>query len=262
MVQVETVLLHPDRLLRQGLLHLLEGSDFDAAGEASTFGEASRTLRHQRGQLLLFDFCAHTEEDFEFLRQIRAEHEELKTVVLTNWISGALLAKALDAGADAYLLKDDLSRETLVQSLRLVMLGEKVLPTRLAGMIRDVPIADQGAPVAADGTSLSQRETDVLRYLAHGHSDKVIARALGITHHTVRFHLKTVLRRLNLSNRTQAAIWAHKHGLDLFTSNGTSSLSAALAGDWNSSTKTGDKQLSRKNEVGIWASTIVLPSAE
>ncbi len=213
MVQFQTVLLDPDKLLREGLRSLLDGSDFAAVGDASTFDEARQVLRDQGGDLLLFDFCAHSEEDFEFLGQIRAEHEGLKTVVLTNRISGALLAKALDAGADGYLLKDDLSSETLVQSLRLVMLGEKVLPTRLAGMIRDIPMAEKGAPVAANGARLSQRETDVLRRLVHGHTNKVIARDLGITDATVKVHLKSSLRKIDASNRTQAAIWALKHGL-------------------------------------------------
>lgn len=213
MDKFQTILFDPDKLLREGLRRLLEGSDFTTTGEASTFDAAHEALRDQGGDLLLFDFCANSEEDFEFLRQVRAEHEGLKTVVLTNQISGALLAKALDAGADGYLLKDDLSSDTLVQSLRLVMLGEKVLPTRLAGMIRDIPLAEEGAPVTADGTSLSQRETDVLRCLVHGHSNKIIARDLGITDATVKVHLKAALRKIGASNRTQAAIWALKHGL-------------------------------------------------
>lgn len=213
MVQFQTVLFDPDKLLREGLCRLLDGSDFNTVGQASTFDEVRQVLRDESGDILLFDFCANSEEDFEFLREIRAEHEGLKTVVLTNRISGALLAKALDAGADGYLLKDDLSCETLVQSLCLVMLGEKVLPTRLAGMIRDIPIAEKGGPVAANGASLSQRETDVLRLLVHGYTNKIIARDLGITDATVKVHLKSSLRKINASNRTQAAIWALKHGL-------------------------------------------------
>ncbi len=213
MTEFKTVLLDQDKLLREGLRRLLEGSDFATVGEASTFDEANQVLRDQGGDLLLFDFCAHSEEDFEFLRAIRTEREGLKIVVLTNRITGALLAKALDAGADGYLLKDDLSCETLVQSLRLVMLGEKVLPTRLAGMIRDIPMAEKGAPVAANGVSLSQRETDVLRRLVHGHTNKTIARELGITDATVKVHLKASLRKIGAINRTQAAIWALKHGL-------------------------------------------------
>lgn len=213
MVQFQTVLLDSDKLLREGLRRLLDGSDFATVGEAATFDEARQVLRDQGGDLLLFDFCTRSDEDFEVLRRIRAEHEGLKTVVLTNQISGALLAKALDAGADGYLLKDDLSCETLVQSLRLVMLGEKVLPTRLAGMIRDIPMAEKGAPAAANGASLSRRETDVLRRLVLGHTNKMIARELGITDATVKVHLKSSLRKIDASNRTQAAIWALKHGL-------------------------------------------------
>ena len=89
MVQFQTVLLDSDKLLREGLRRLLDGSDFATVGEAATFDEARQVLRDQGGDLLLFDFCTRSDEDFEVLRRIRAEHEGLKTVVLTNQISGA-----------------------------------------------------------------------------------------------------------------------------------------------------------------------------
>ncbi len=220
MDRVQTVLLDPDQLSREGLRLLLEGTDFDISGEVSTFSQASNALRDQGAELLVFDLCTHSEEDFEFLRQIREKHVGLKTVVLTSRISGALLAKALDAGADGYLLKDDLSSETLLQFLRLVMLGEKVLPSRLAGMIGDIPMVDKGA-------SLSQRETEVLRCLVQGHPNKIIARELGICESTVKVHIKALFRKIKVSNRTQAAIWALKHGLEPTNGDILSSLSAA-----------------------------------
>ena len=227
MDRVQTVLLDPDQLSREGLRRLLEGTDFDISGDVSTFSQASNALRDEGAELLLFDLCTHSEEAFEFLRQIRAKHVGLKTVVLASRISGALLAKALDAGADGYLLKDDLSSETLLQFLRLVMLGEKVLPSRLAGMIGDISTTDNGGPAAANVSNLSQRETEVLRCLVQGHSNRTIARELGISESTVKAHIKALFRKIKVSNRTQAAIWALKHGLGSVNGDVASSLSAA-----------------------------------
>ena len=118
MVQFQTVLMDSDKLLREGLRRLLEGSEFAPAGEASTIDEASQALRDVGGELFLFDFCAGSDEDFEFLRKIRTEHEGIKTVVLTNRITGALLAKALDAGADGYLLRGLMELEIGVEGER------------------------------------------------------------------------------------------------------------------------------------------------
>lgn len=208
-----TILLDPDKLLREGLRGLIEASEFRVVGEASDIEQTIQILQDTEAQLLLFDFCANSAEDFKFLRETRREHKDLRIVVLTNRLSAPLLTKALDAGADGYLLKDDLSSESLLQSLRLVMLGEKVFPSRLAGMIKDVPLSNGKAESAADGTGLSRRERDVLRCLVHGHANKIIARELGITDATVKVHLKAALRKIKAQNRTQAAIWALNNGL-------------------------------------------------
>ena len=231
-----TVLLDPDQLLREGLKRLIEGSEFQTVGEASDPEETTRILQHSEVQLLLLDFCANSAEDFKFLRETRREHKDLRIVILTNRLSAPLLTKALDAGADGYLLKDDLSSESLLQSMRLVMLGEKVFPSRLAAMIKDVHFSDGKAESAADGTGLSRRERDVLRCLVHGYSNKIIGRELGITDATVKVHLKAALRKIKAQNRTQAAIWALNNGLgvdanglgaDAGSESGASSRSAA-----------------------------------
>ena len=107
-----------------------------------------------------------------------------------------------------------MSSEALVVSLRLVDLGEKVFPTKLATMITSGQIDPTAAEVRASSVKgLSKREGEIMRCLVHGESNKVIARQLGITEATVKVHLKAVLRKLNVSNRTQAAIWAVRNGL-------------------------------------------------
>jgi two-component system nitrate/nitrite response regulator NarL len=133
--------------------------------------------------------------------------------VLTNEMSALLLARALNAGADGFLLKS-MSSEALVASLRLVDLGEKVFPTKLATMITSGQIDPTDAEVrVASVKGLTEREREIMRCLVHGESNKMIARQLGITDAMVKVHLKAVLRKLNVSNRTQAAIWAVRNGL-------------------------------------------------
>jgi two-component system, NarL family, nitrate/nitrite response regulator NarL len=119
----------------------------------------------------------------------------------------------MNAGADGYLMKD-VSPEALLQSLELVMMGEKVFPTNLAAMLFELNNAS--SPVNSV-RGLSPREQEILRALVTGSSNKLIAIKLGITEATVKVHLKTLLRKIDVNNRTQAAIWAMNNG---FTAEG------------------------------------------
>jgi two-component system, NarL family, nitrate/nitrite response regulator NarL len=133
--------------------------------------------------------------------------------VLAGDCSVDALRDAMNAGADGYLMKD-VSPEALIQSLELVMMGEKVFPTNLAAMLFDLNNAS--SPVNSI-RGLSPREQEILRALVTGSSNKLIAIKLGITEATVKVHLKTLLRKIDVNNRTQAAIWAMNNG---FTAEG------------------------------------------
>lgn len=165
--------------------------------------------------MVILDFSDDgSDGELEILKQMRGANEDTKLIVLTNKMSVRLLTRALSAGADAYLLKS-LSPEPFLQSLRLVFLGEKVFPTQLAPVIASETLgpAMLDTHTSSAKSSLSEREREILRRLVQGESNKVIGRQFGITEATVKVHLKAVLRKLNLSNRTQAAIWAMSHGL-------------------------------------------------
>jgi two-component system nitrate/nitrite response regulator NarL len=124
------------------------------------------------------------------------------------------MTNAIQAGADAYLMKD-ISVDALIQSLRLVMMGEKVFPSHLAALLIS---GKAGGTVSVDGAAsrkgLSQREMQILQCLLNGDSNKMIANRIGITEATIKVHLKSVLRKINASNRTQAAIWALNNGFE------------------------------------------------
>ena len=129
-------------------------------------------------------------------------------MVLASDLSVDVLRDAMTCGADGFLMKD-VSPEALIQSLQLIMLGEKVFPTNLAAMLLDM----NSTPSPVNSLrGLSPREQEILQALVTGASNKLIANRLGITEATVKVHLSTLLRKIDVNNRTQAAIWAMNNG--------------------------------------------------
>ncbi len=147
------------------------------------------------------------------LRQLREDLPATPVVVLTDERDPRTLAGCLNAGAAAFLLKD-ISLEALIHSLKLAMLGQKVMPTDLAAALINGAAGVQ--PVngkSLESYGLSDREMEILRCLVNGDANKVIANRLDITEATVKVHMKSLLRKIKAGNRTQAAIWALNHGL-------------------------------------------------
>jgi two-component system nitrate/nitrite response regulator NarL len=142
------------------------------------------------------------------LQQLREAYSEARIVVLASDLTVDALRDAMNAGADGFLM-NDVSPEALLQSLELVMLGEKVFPTNLAAMLLDL----SNAPSPLNSVrGVTPREHEILQALVTGSSNKMIANRLGITEATVKIHLKTLLRKIDVNNRTQAAIWAVNNG--------------------------------------------------
>jgi len=214
MQNVEMLLVDANKLFREGLKKLLDGSAFAIADEADSMAEAMQKLEQGlKARICLVEFDAGA-DDIAVLQQMREKYADLKLVVLaasTRNIHN--LARCFEAGADAYLLKN-ISPDALKQSLKLVLLGEKVFPTRLAAMLISGQVDTQRPATASpDLEGLSEREIQILRCLLNGHPNKVIAKKLNITEATVKVHLKGVLKKINAANRTQAAIWALNNGL-------------------------------------------------
>jgi len=142
------------------------------------------------------------------LHRLRDIYPDARIVVLASDMTVEALREAMSAGADGFLMKE-VSPEALLQSLELVMLGEKVFPTNLAAMLLDLT----SAPTPLNSIrGLSSREREILQLLMTGASNKLIAIRLGIAEATVKVHLKTLLRKIDVNNRTQAAIWAMNNG--------------------------------------------------
>lgn len=234
MENVSTFLIDANKLFREGLKRLLEESPFQIAAEAGNMREGV-VLVEQGAQpkLVLLDLASGAEDEADALRRLRQLLPEARIVVLTSDLCTRRLSSALEAGADGYLMKD-LSSDALTQSLRLVMLGEKVFPTHLAALLITGRVATAATTpeIPASRKGLSQREMQILRCLLSGDSNKMIANQLSITEATVKVHLKSLLRKINASNRTQAAIWALNNGVggDFNSAGASDTMPIAAAG--------------------------------
>jgi two-component system, NarL family, nitrate/nitrite response regulator NarL len=205
MTEQDTILIEPNRLFREGIKHLLAGSPFRLSSEYASIEQAV-AADLPSCKLVIVDYPVDADET---LAALRAGFPNSRIVVLASELSADRLKAAMGAGADGYLLKD-VSPEALIQSLQLVVIGEKVFPTNLAALL-----LSQIAAPAPQGSwrGLSAREREILQHLVMGASNKLIANRLGITEATVKVHLKTLLRKIDVNNRTQAAIWAMNNGI-------------------------------------------------
>jgi two-component system nitrate/nitrite response regulator NarL len=211
---VNVILIDSNKLFREGMKRLFDSTSFRVVGEAGSLREGVPTVSADTtADLVLVDPVSGSEEEVEAMRALRAEHPALRIVVLTSDLCTRRLSGALGAGADGYLMKN-IACESLMQSLKLVMMGEKVFPTHLAELLISGRATEEvGTDLPTRRKGLSQREVQILRCLLNGNSNKMIANHLSITEATVKVHLKSLLRKINASNRTQAAIWAMNNGI-------------------------------------------------
>jgi two-component system nitrate/nitrite response regulator NarL len=210
---INVVLVGTNRLFRQGLRRLLDPEQFVVAGEARDLAALDELIGACLApDLVVADLHGCHDADLERLRGLRADHDELRVVVLANALCLADMARLLNAGADGYLV-NELSAEALSLSLLLVMQGEKVLPSTLAGMLASDRGEARSSVLVQAQRNLTERETQILTCLLNGHSNKHIARALTISEGTVKVHLKSLMKKIAAANRTQAALWARNHGI-------------------------------------------------
>ncbi len=217
MTETRVILLGRNRLFLQGLANLLPVNRFTVLGEAADIDALAARPdlgALASGEVVLVDPSQDIQHLTDELRQVRALLPQAVIVVLSDSLCPKLLSASLSAGAKGFLLKN-ISVDALLHSIELARLGETVLPTKLAGMLVNTGLSDihAGGTPALNGAGLSDRETQILSCLVAGNSNKMIANRLAITEATVKVHMKSLLRKIKVNNRTQAAIWAVNHGL-------------------------------------------------
>jgi len=191
------------QLLREGIAAVL-GSQEDMAlvGQASNGREAIESFRRLRPDVTLMDLRMPDMSGIEAIAAIRAESANARIIVLTTYTGDAQAAAALKAGAAGYLLKN-LLRKELIETIRAVHSGKRRVPPEIATEIAE-HVADD---------ALSGREIEVLRRVAAGKSNKLIAAELDISEGTVKTHMKSILPKLDASDRTHAVMIALKRGI-------------------------------------------------
>jgi two-component system, NarL family, nitrate/nitrite response regulator NarL len=199
MDRTDTLIVARDRLFREGFAQLA-GTDFAVVGAVDLDQALTMVRGGLRPRLLVI---AAASVNFDALQPIRSELPTVKTVVLIDPDQPVSFATP-QYDIDGYILTDVLP-ETLKLSLGLVIAGQAVMPSGLASaMFRKQEVVAS----AGDRSFLTARESEVLQSLARGHSNKEIARELDMSAATVKVHLKGVLRKLQVRNRTEAAVWA------------------------------------------------------
>lgn len=206
---IRVVVADDHAVVRSGLTGLIEGTDdLEVVGVAANGREAVEQVRRHRPDVALMDLQMPDVDGVEATRTIVAESLGAEVLVLTSFSDQARIHAAIDAGAVGYLLKDA-EPEVLLDGIRAVARGESPIDPRAARHLLAARAPD-GAEAVGE---LSPRETEVLRLVVEGLLNKQIAQRLGVTERTVKAHLTSVYQRIGVADRTQAALWAQRHGL-------------------------------------------------
>jgi NarL family two-component system response regulator LiaR len=208
---IRVLIVDDHAVVREGLRNFLGLlADIELVGEAASGSQALELAAKARPSVVLMDLVMPGMDGIEATRRLRAEDPDVKVIVLTSFAEDDKLFPALRAGAVAYLLKDVGPRE-LAEAIRAAARGETRLgPEVTQRLVRGLALGAERQPEQ----DLTGRELEVLRCIARGRSNKEIGVDLGISEKTVKTHVGSILGKLDLGDRTQAALFAVKRGLD------------------------------------------------
>ncbi|MBD2749885.1 response regulator transcription factor [Microvirga sp. BT688] len=207
---VATVLVCQNNLIRSGIERILLGTRFVISAEADEQTAAPSALCLIYTDQAADDVCG-------IVNRLKMRWPYARTALLSDHLDPAAVIQAFQAGLDG-LCPTTMSHEALILALELVVLGERFVPAEVGLALLNAQPRSYGVPAAAvptkdglSGKSLSSREAQILHLITQGAANKVIARELGLAEATVKVHVKAILRKVKVSNRTQAAMWAQQH---------------------------------------------------
>jgi two-component system NarL family response regulator len=200
---IRVILVDDHPVVRFGLAAIIGlQPDMAVVAEAGSGEEACSICARHNADVVLMDLRLPGLSGVEAIRAIRKERPKLRFIVLTTYDGDEDIHRALEAGAQAYILKG-MSHSELVNAIRTVHSGLKYIPASVSKSLAERP----------PHSELSARELEVLELIVKGHSNREIGEALGISEATVKWHINIILSRLNVSDRTQATVAALQRGI-------------------------------------------------
>ena len=207
---IHVLVVDDHAIVRQGLASVFKDSGVRIVGEAEDADEAVRLARKLQPDVVLLDVRLNSVDGIDAIKTIHASAPNTRVVVLSAFDSNTYIARAISAGAHDYQMKTA-SRQELIDAVTHAAQGTS--PSR-SGEFRRMATSMLNKTVPEDiEVPLTPRETQVLRLVALGLSNQEIADPLSISIETVKEHVQNLLRKLSVGDRTQAAVWAIRHGL-------------------------------------------------
>lgn len=211
---MRVIICDDQAIVRDGLELLLKlEQDIDVVGLAQDGAEAVDLVAKNHPDLVLMDLKMPGVNGVQATRRICALYPQTRVLVLTTFEDDEWVFDAIRAGASGYLLKDT-PREKVIEAIRGTVMGKTYVDPAVAGKLLDQVSSKQEKPATLITNKLTGREVDVLRLIARGLSNAEIAEQLHLSEGTIRNHVSTIFSKLDVSDRTQAAILAIQHGLD------------------------------------------------
>lgn len=211
---IECLIINPNEIEREGMRRILNDAGCNVVAvsghySGSIFDPLPADRRH-----ICFVSSQSDENTLKICAQVHEMRPDVSIIMLAHESESAMIARAFRSGVSGYVSSDTCCA-SLIAMTRLVALGEKVIPSQV---VFDLAMLDTGSHLAnndirIEDANMSAREINILRGLIRGEPNKVISRRLNITEATVKVHVKSILRKLHVFNRTQAAIWAVSRGL-------------------------------------------------
>jgi len=211
--KIRVLLVDDHTLFRSGIKSLLQrNEDFEVIGEAGDGLDGIKRVRSLKPDVALIDLHMPGVSGLEAVKVIAEEMPEVNVLMLTVSEDAQDLMDALRAGASGYLLKN-IETDTLIDAIRRAAQGESVISQQMtAKLVQGVRSQPKVAPAQLERERFSPRERDILNALAHGDSNKEIARTLDLAESTVKIHVQNIFKKLNMTSRVQVALYAVEHG--------------------------------------------------
>jgi len=210
---ISVLLVDDHEMVRIGLAAVLDTEEgIEVVGEASNGHDGIRFAESYKPDVVLMDLVMEPIDGVETTRQILEVHPDCKIIVLTSFIDDSKLYPVIEAGAFSYLLKTSRATE-IANAIRAAVRGQSVIEAQVAAKMMNRLRQPKAEPASVLHEQLTDREMDVLKGVARGLSNQEIADELFIGVKTVKFHITNIFNKLEVEDRTQAAIYAHKHGI-------------------------------------------------